>query len=76
MVLNFNEIKQVKEIVREEINVATNTFPTKDEFFGWMDKLYGKLLIIEQELTFTNARLTRIEERVDRIERTLNLNPA
>ena len=51
--------------------------PTKDEFFGRMDKLSGEIQSMREEFTAKKYRADQLEEletRVKKIEKRLNLS--
>lgn len=53
--LTFSDEKRIREIVREEIRFL----PTKDEFYTMMDKLFGELKAIREELAFHKVQIDR-----------------
>jgi hypothetical protein len=60
MVLTKNDFEQiryliqyeVKIIVKEELKEVLGSYPTKDEFYNYMDKLFGEIRDMRQEFHF------------------------
>lgn len=74
MPLTYGDIKQIEGIFDRKFDERFNLLPTKDEFFTWMDRIYGELMSIRQEMAIMGARTTRVTERVDQIERKLKIS--
>lgn len=64
LMLTRNDLNQVREIVKEEIE----QLPTKDEFFQMMDKVFGELRTIRDELKISRGRIDDHEERITSLE--------
>jgi hypothetical protein len=68
MMLTFQDKKEIKEIVREEVRKQTSFLPTKEEFFDRTDKILGELQDIRQEMVFTRTQYERMDGRVTNLE--------
>ncbi len=63
--LTQNDIKEIKTIVREELDEKTKLLPTKDQFFSKMDEVMGELKAIREEHAIAG---NTISEHTDQLE--------
>lgn len=70
-------IRQVVSDVFDEKQVITREdikhLPTKDEFYAETSKIYKKLEDIEEEKDVSSHQVSRNSDRLDRVEKHLNL---
>ena len=62
--LNKQDLDQVREIVRKEVE----HLPIKDDFFQMMDKIFGELQTIRDELKISHGRNDNHEEGITDLE--------
>lgn len=66
--LTPHDIKQVREIVREEIQSEVSSLITKEEFFTWMEKLYTELKVITEKMKAMNNKATKKEIEIEKLK--------
>ncbi|MBI3397369.1 hypothetical protein HY045_02745 [Candidatus Woesebacteria bacterium] len=89
MTLTNGDFKNLKELISQTIEERTEDLlvtkedvkhhPTKKEFFDREDKMMGELKVIREEITLLsdlNRKANDNEERIDKVEKKLNIQPA
>ena len=77
--LDSDDLKAIKDLVEvtvdeviEKRELASKSdlghLPTKDEFYGKMDKIMGELKAIREEQTVQGHHLSKHEDRIQKIE--------
>lgn len=61
------------DAVEERLNEKISLLPTKEEFFGRMDKLSGEIEKVRQEQTLHAGDHQRIDHRLSRLEKKPDL---
>ena len=68
---NFkNEVNERFDVLDQKIN----HLPTKDEFFGKMDKVVGELQKLRDEVVITGHHYEKTNKRVNLIDKHLGIN--
>lgn len=65
----------VEEIIDEKLKEKIKLLPTKEEFFGRMDKLSGEIKAVRDEQSLHQGQHDQIDKRLDRAEKELHLHP-
>lgn len=75
--LTFKDLNEIEKIIAENLENRLKNIPTKDEFFGSMDKLRGELQAIRNNNQILNERtshhsdlLENHEKRISKIEQS------
>ena len=63
--VTVDEVIENKELVTKD---DIGHLPTKDEFYGAMDKVMGELKAIREEVTILGHQVSEHTDRLDRIE--------
>jgi len=64
----------VEEIIDEKLTEKIKLLPTKEEFFGRMDKLSGEIKASRDEQTLHQGQHDDIDSRLKKVETKLNLS--
>lgn len=73
--LTQNDIHEIEEIVDTKLDAKIKNLPTKDDFFTRMDQLSGQIQAVREEQTLHQRQHDEIDERIDRVEKKLQLSP-
>jgi hypothetical protein len=76
MTLTINDLDEIEKVVEEEIEEKVSNLPTKDEFFTKMDEVMGELKAIREEQPLQSNRLSNHEDRLEKIEEKLQIQPS
>jgi AMMECR1 domain-containing protein len=87
MTLTNDDFKNIKELVKTTIDEDETlirkddikNLPTKDEFYNKMDEVMGELKTIREEVTILsdlNRKVNDNEERIEKVENKLGIQPA
>ena len=66
--LTKSDLDQIKEVINNRLDEKIKHLPTKDEFFQTMDKVFGELQTIRDELKISHRRIDDHEERITDLE--------
>jgi hypothetical protein len=77
--LDNDDLKAIKDLMEVTIEEAVENkglvtkdhlgnLPTKDEFYGTMDKLMGELRAIREEVAILEHRISEHDDRIDHLE--------
>lgn len=89
MTLTNSDFKNIKDLVNQTIEERTEDLlvtkedikhlPTKEEFFGMEDKIMGELKVVREEITTLsdlNRKVNDHEDRIEKVEKKLGIQPA
>lgn len=89
MTLTNSDFKALSNLIDQRIEEKAETvlatkddikhLPTKDEFYERMDKVMGELKAMREEITILsglNGKVNDHEERIEKIENKLDIQPA
>jgi hypothetical protein len=75
-VLDNDDLKAIKDLVEvtldekleEKLQERLSYLPTKDDFYGMMDKVMGELKAVREEVAVLGHQVSEHTDRLDRIE--------
>ncbi|KKS77828.1 MAG: hypothetical protein UV74_C0002G0053 [Candidatus Woesebacteria bacterium GW2011_GWB1_43_14] len=73
MSLTQKDFDEIEQVVEKVVNKKTSNLPTKDEFFGSMDKLVTEIKASREEQTILSHRVSDHEDRIEKIENKLQI---
>lgn len=71
MTLTRRDLDEVEKLLDDKLDEKLAILPTKDEFFGKMDKLMGELSTIRLEQKATSNQIRRHENEIQDIKKAL-----
>ena len=74
---DLEAIKDLMEVTIDErldgkLDEKLGYLPTKDDFYGMMDKVMGELKAIREEVTVLSHQVSEHDDRLDKIESDLD----
>jgi hypothetical protein len=78
--LDDDDLKAIKDLMEvtlderldEKLDEKLSHIPSKDEFYGTMDKVMGELKAVREEVAVLGHRVADHEDRIEKIESELN----
>jgi hypothetical protein len=78
--LDNNDLKAIKDLMEVtlderldgKLDEKLGYLPTKDDFYGMMDKVMGELKAIREEVTVLSHQVSEHDDRLDKIESALD----
>ena len=78
--LDNDDLKAIKDLMEvtiderldEKLDEKLGHLPTKDEFYGTMDKVMGELKAIREEVAVLGHQVADHEDRIEKIESELD----
>jgi hypothetical protein len=79
--LDGDDVKIIKELIEvtidekldEKLDDKLGHLPTKDEFYGMMDKVMGELKAIREEQAVQSQHLSDHDDRIGKLESHLDM---
>jgi uncharacterized protein YPO0396 len=73
--LDNDDLKAIKDLIEvtiderldEKLNEKSGHLPTKDEFYGMMDKVMGELKAIREEIGVLGDQVSEHADRLDKL---------
>lgn len=75
--LTIRDLDEIEKLIDVKLDEKLKFIPTKEEFFGWMDKIMGELKAMREEHKMLSQRVYGdLEPRLQKVEEKLNIQHA